>query len=431
VPRPVATSPLPSGALSSSALPSSALPSSTLPPLPECKSAQYFDGNACQNIPQQEGTSDKDTAEGLVVDRSGNVWVAGTIHQDQSNSDAVLYKYDASGKKLKTLSVSTSGIENAQDLALDSSGNLWVAGTTRNQNAFAARFASDGTPKGVVEFGTGVGSVKLAAGKSGDVWITTDTLLSHITDSGGTLSVSTGGDFSLGTNLTTGMPPTGVLSASGITVDPDGNPWITGYTETASYVFKGTPDGDVTSSNAKFREFGPGNSRATPRGIIAKGSNVWIFGSISKSRFDDNDTSVPSTGFGGTDSFIVRISASDALPHESIQFGDSGSESPVSGSLDSNGDLWIGGQSDFNFGGKVSNGSTDVFAMRFTIPSGAGKPQATSESYLIGSGQPDRGGYVALDTTGHLWLAGSTEGQFLGGTVNFGLQDIFVMNVAK
>ncbi|HKO46287.1 MAG TPA: hypothetical protein VJV79_01105, partial [Polyangiaceae bacterium] len=409
-----------------------------------CTTCGWFPASACtakvntvctkQDTARMEGTVSNDSSGGMAVDSAGNVWLAGTTNQS-GLSDVALFKYDSSGNKVKTIALATAGTDRAYTLTLDTAGNVWVAGTTDRAlksganpssvlMAFAARFAPDGTAKGVVQFALANGSmVQIAAGNAADVWVTGGSMLTHVTDSGGALVNSAPGDY---TQMST--PVTGISEAYGLTVDSNGNPWATGFTDAGIYVYKGTPGGDVFSTGARLTQFGPAPF-AQPTALRAKGNNIWVLGHIRNGRFDDNDSTVPATGFGGRDGFIVRVSASDAQPHEVTQFGELGDEYITATEIDSAGNLWVSGQCNHTFAGKTSKGNFDIFAARFTTPA-SGKAALTTESYLVGTDQPEYQGWIDLDASGRMWLAGSTSGQFPG-TANAGAIDMFVMQVAK
>ena len=409
-----------------------------------CSTCGWFPSTACsttkdtvctkQDTAKQEGTVSSDSPGGLVVDGSGNVWMAATTNVND-NSDVVLYKYDSTGAKVKTITLATPGSERAYGLVLDTAGNVWVGGSTNgalkagaNPNsvdmAFAARFAPDGTGTGVLQFIGGPGMFTIAAGISKDVWMTMGTFMTHIIDSAGTLTNTAPGDFSKISTFATG-----ISDAYAITVDANGNPWVSGYTDNAQYVFKGTPSGEVLSTSAKFTEFGPPSFNAVPAVMRAVGSNIWVLGKVINTRYDNNDSSVPAGGFGGRDIYMVRVSASDAQPHEVTQFGGLGNDYANSVFLDKNNDLWVSGQAEVTFNGKTAKGGWDIFASRFTLPA-AGKAVQTSETYLIGTDQQEYGGSVALDSSMRLWVSGATEGQFPG-QLNAGGSDTFVVQVGK
>lgn len=72
----------------------------------------------------------------VAVDSSGGVYVAGVtggtlLSQSSSGGwDAFLRKYDSSGRELWTLQFGSSQIDQARSVAVDSSGNVYVAGYT-------------------------------------------------------------------------------------------------------------------------------------------------------------------------------------------------------------------------------------------------------------------------------------------------------------
>ena len=75
---------------------------------------------------------------GMAVDKSGNVYITGStkgvlgdnaIGQPASN-DVWIAKYDSRGNKIWTKQFGSSGFDYSSDLAVDSSGNIYITGTT-------------------------------------------------------------------------------------------------------------------------------------------------------------------------------------------------------------------------------------------------------------------------------------------------------------
>ena len=85
----------------------------------------------------QFGTSQEDNANAVVTDSTGNVFVVGSTYgsmNDYSNvglKDAFIVKYDSSGTKLLTKTFATSQSDIASGITIDSyRGIIWVSGNT-------------------------------------------------------------------------------------------------------------------------------------------------------------------------------------------------------------------------------------------------------------------------------------------------------------
>ncbi len=96
-----------------------------------------FDASGTQLWIRQVGTSVPDIAFGVAVDSAGNAYVAGETEgtldgTSDGNTDAFLAKYDASGTLLWIRQIGTTEIDGASGVALDGSGNAYVAGVTQS-----------------------------------------------------------------------------------------------------------------------------------------------------------------------------------------------------------------------------------------------------------------------------------------------------------
>jgi len=91
----------------------------------------------------QFGTSESDFAGGVAIDGAGNVYVVGNIQQGAlpgqtslGDADAYLRKYDGQGNELWTRQFGTSrqsgaqGEDQASAVVVDDTGNAYVAGFT-------------------------------------------------------------------------------------------------------------------------------------------------------------------------------------------------------------------------------------------------------------------------------------------------------------
>ncbi|MBI3073125.1 MAG: SBBP repeat-containing protein [Deltaproteobacteria bacterium] len=95
-----------------------------------------FDGDGGKRWTRQFGTSSDDEGQGVAVDLSGNIYVTGTTNgaldgnTSAGGSDMFLVKYDSDGGKRWTRQLGTAGDDYGYGLVVDLSGNIYVAGTT-------------------------------------------------------------------------------------------------------------------------------------------------------------------------------------------------------------------------------------------------------------------------------------------------------------
>jgi predicted CXXCH cytochrome family protein len=85
---------------------------------------------------RQFGSTAQDYGTGLAVDNSGNVYVTGHTYgelvagQLSGESDVFISKYDANGNNIWTRQFGTAYSDTGEDIAVDSSGNVYVTGVT-------------------------------------------------------------------------------------------------------------------------------------------------------------------------------------------------------------------------------------------------------------------------------------------------------------
>lgn len=124
-----------------------------------------YDGAGSLQWTRQFGTGANDVGTGVATDAMGNIYLTGSANGGafEVGSDAFINKYDAAGSLLWTRQFGTAEIDNSSGVAVDSSGNVFLAGTTRGaiggpnagtSNAFLSKFAADGTQLWTQQLGT-------------------------------------------------------------------------------------------------------------------------------------------------------------------------------------------------------------------------------------------------------------------------------------
>jgi hypothetical protein len=130
---------------------------------------------------------------GVATDRAGNVYITGDVTDDPGGpglSDVFLSKYDATGLFAWTQQIGGAGTDLSRDIAIDATGNVYIAGGTHGNldginagqlDPFLIKYASTGDLSWVRQFGTSfyeeamavtidqLGDVYVAGGTSGDL----------------------------------------------------------------------------------------------------------------------------------------------------------------------------------------------------------------------------------------------------------------------
>ena len=137
--------------------------------------------------------TNEDVARGVATDSSGNVYVAGYTgggldgNSSEGGNDLFVIKYNSSGTKQWTKQLGTSSDDKANGVATDSSGNVYVAGSTQggldgNSSAggydlFVVKYNSSGTKQWTKQLGTSSGDSAqgVATDSSGNVNVAGET----------------------------------------------------------------------------------------------------------------------------------------------------------------------------------------------------------------------------------------------------------------
>jgi uncharacterized delta-60 repeat protein len=348
------------------------------------------------------GGNSSDSGNGIAVDASGNVYVAG--HTSSSNfptvnaidgtyyySDAFVTKIDASGSSLLySTYLGGDATEFATGIAVDTSGNAYVTGDTRSTNF----------PTASPIYGTNSGG--------------SDAFVTKIDASGTSLAYSTylGG--------------VGTESSRGIAVDASGNAYVFGNTTstnfpTASPIY-GTNSGDsdafVTKINASGTSLAYSTYLGGTNGEIGFGIAVDTAGNAYVTGYTfSTDFPTVSPIYGSKvvpsfypDAFVTKIDASGTSLAYSTYLGGSYGDSGRGIAVDTSGNVYVTGQTnstDFPTvsptQGSYGGGDDDVFVTKINA-SGTGLLYST---YLGGSdGNIEWGQGIAVDTVGNAYVTG-------------------------
>ncbi len=370
-------------------------------------------------------TGGDDKAKAIALDSSGNVYVTGeTWATDFPNTaggaqasnagapDAFVSKLS---DDLKTIMQSTylggSNSDGAEAIALDSSGNVYVTGTT-----FSTNFP--GTAGGAQSsFGGGQDDVFVAR-LSGDLkTLTQATYLggSNNEDAFGIALDSSANVYIAGRTLSTDLPKTagGAQASFGGLID--------------AFVSKLTPDLKTLTQSTYLG--GSGADQAFAVALDSSG-NVHVAGQTSSTDFPNTAGGAQASNAGQGDAFVSNLSGDLTSITQSTYLGGSKSDQAVGIALDSSGNVYVAGETfstDFpgtSGGAQSSNGGgglTDGFVSKlsgdlrlFPFPIVLAPPTATNAvggSHTVTATVTDFGTPAAGVTVTFTVLSGPNAGK--------------------
>lgn len=425
-------------------------------------------------------TAATEVSYGLSIDAGNHVWVTGYTDGNlgggnQGNSDAFIAKYDSLGTLIFSKNVGTAQNDYGYGIAFGSSLDAWMVGATDGDfgggnaggsDGFVAKFDASGNQ--LVSANIGINGVDVASGivtdSAGNVWITGLTEGDFGFGSYGDYDVfvakyDSSGSLSLKKNI--GSPFYDV--AAGIGADPFGGIWITGLTvgnfgggnsgDSDAFLYRlpietlgptgasqahavaHRPDGGSSVVGEVAGDFGGGSNGGVSDAFfqIYNSSENLIFSknlgtpasdvatavvvdSSNNSYVVGNTTGSMSTSFGGTDGFIAKYD-SDGLLLYSKNFGTTLEESVTGVALDSSGNIYVTGSTNGDFS-STAIGGLDAFLVKFSNDG----TQVLSKNF--GTASDDHAAALLITGTDNIWITGDTEGDL--GNGNTGHTDGFV-----
>lgn len=406
------------------------------------------------------GGAGYDAGYAIATDGSGGVYMTGTTasigfptqgSNIYSNNDAFVTKFNESGVLLYTTILAGNGNTSGQAIAADSSGNVYIAGTTEASNfpvtsgawqtvfggvadAFAAKFNSSGN----LVYATYIGGTGQEAGTgiaidpSGNAYVSGYTSSLFPTTKGAAQTLYGGGSadaFVVKLNPTgsaavyaTLLGGTGTDEAEAIVVDAAGHACIAGFTNSTDLVvhaaLQPSPGGEGDALIACLSAdgtawtmvsyFGGSNLDQAYAVAIDASGNLYVAGTTYSPDFPITSGVFQPANAGSYDAFIAKLNPGGMLVYATY-IGGNGSDAATTVAVGSTGDVWIGGyttSTNFPLSGawqSVAGGSFDGFISHLS-PNAA---VLLTSSYLGGSGD-DRVLGIALDPAGLVLATGST-----------------------
>ncbi len=362
------------------------------------------------------GGSGSDEGNGIAVDSSGNAYVTGpttstnfptanAFHSAFAGGvDAFVAKLNAAGS---TLVYSTylggSGNDVGFGIAVDSSGNAYVTGSTDSTNFPGASSSPIQSAFGGIE----------------------DAFVAKLNAAGSALLYST---YLGGSGFDEGL---------GIAVDSSGNAYVTGGTFSTN--FPGASSSPIQSANgggfdafvAKLDAAGSTLVYSTYLGGIGfdeglgiavdSSGNAYVTGRTASTNFRTANA-FQSALSGSLDAFVAKLNAAGTALVYSTYLGGSNVDFGFGIAVDSSGNAYVtGGTNSTDFPGASSSpiqsalsGSLDAFVAKLNAAGSA----LLYSTYLGGIGL-DRGSGIAVDSSGNAYVTGLT------GSANFPTANAF------
>ena len=352
------------------------------------------------------GGSDVDVGFGIAVDASGNAYVAGITYSTDfpttagafqatsgGDSDVFVTKLNPTGSSIVySTYLGGSGLDDeAVGIAVDTAGNAYVTGLTQSG-----------------DFPTTAGAVQPTFG--GGFF---NTFVAKLNPSGSALVYST--YLGVGTN-----------NANGIAVDPAGNAYVTGSTDSAlpttagavqptfgggpndAFVMKLNPSGSalVYSTHLGGSDFEAGFGIA-----VDAAGNAYVTGQTGSSNFPTTAGAVQPTFAGGFRSvFVTKLTPNGSGFAYSTYLGGSNDDIGFSVAVDTTGNAYVTGNAssaDFPTTAGAVQPTFAGFADAFVAKLNRTGSELVYSTYLGGSSQ-DQGLGIAVDTLGNAHVTGLT-----------------------
>jgi len=351
------------------------------------------------------GGSSGDWAHDMVMDQSGNIYIAGQttstnfpttpgVYDSSYNggpSDVFVMKVSSSMGLVYSTYIGGTNNDEAYGIAIDSSGNAYVTGRTGSSNYPVTTGAYDTT--------------------HGGGWC--DVFVTKLNATGTGLLYST---YLGSSSFEEGFD---------IAVDSSGNAYITGDTTSSSFpttsgafdtTYNGATDGFISKLNASgaslvYSTYVGGSSTDIPESLyLFPDGNLTVAGGTASNNFPTTSGSYSPSPNGNNDLFLLKINRTGSSLVYSTYIGGSLTEYLHSITSDAAGNIYITGEThSTNFpvtsGAYCTthNGGLDTYVLKMNS-----NATALMYSTYLGGSATDVGNAIAVDTFGNVYVGGTT-----------------------
>ena len=331
----------------------------------------------------------------------------GSQQIDPNNNDAFLNKYDAAGNLVFTRRLGATEDGAGFAVAVDSNDDVIVTGQVRgaltanafggNLDTFVTKFDSGGQELWTRQAGPYLDDLglSLTVNSSNEIFVAGLTR-SEIAPGEG----FNGGDDAFVTKLDSSgahiysrqFGDGGDEQHTAIAVDGSGNVFLAGTDDGVGFVRR-YGDGDATAQDWEFT--GTLGADGSVSGLTVDGDgDIYVTGYTSNTAFFGAATPV-SAHAGDTDGFVAKLSGTDGSVTAGTFLGTTATDRAFSVAVDpATEEVYVTGETAGTLAGESSTGITDGFAIKFDA--------ALNESWRhqFGGGYDQRGSSIAFDANG-------------------------------
>lgn len=411
------------------------------------------------------GSSGYDQGNAIALDSSGDAYIAGSTTStidtgsliqsgNAGGTDGFVVKLDSAGTGLGYYTyIGGSGYDSCTGIAVNSSGDAWVTGVTTStnfptkspfqssnagsSNAFVACINSGGTALLSSSYLGGSGSdegLAIALDSSGDAYITGTTSSTNFPTKVPLQSTNGGGNdafvtevSSAGTSLvySSHLGGSGYDAGNAIALDSSGNIYVAGTTGSTNFPVKnaiqtksgGGTDAFVVKINKgegsiAYATYLGGSNNDGASGIAADSSgNAYVTGFTSSTNFPTL-SAYQTTNKGGMDAFVTKINSTGSALTYSTYLGGSGDDPALAIAVNSSGDVYVAGStSSTNFptlsAVQSSNAAASGEENGYVTELNSTGSALLFSTYLGGNGASgDFADGIVIDSSGNAYVTG-------------------------